>query len=73
MRVSLFLLYTNGLIVTPTYDAYLDNGTDIGLTVGIIILAYAVGFVKLHQADQEGKEKMLFNMPASCSFSSWGP
>ena len=73
MQVSLFLLYTNGLIVTPTYDAYLDNGTDIGLTVGIIILAYAFRFVKLPWAVQEGKEKMFFNIPASRSFSICGP
>jgi hypothetical protein len=25
----------------PTHDTYLDNGTDIGLTVGSFILSYA--------------------------------
>lgn len=39
---------TNGLIVTPTHDAYLDNGTDKGLTVGNFILAYACRFVNIH-------------------------
>jgi hypothetical protein len=33
--------------VTPTHDAYLDNGTDIGLTVGVSILAYAEWLVKV--------------------------
>lgn len=32
---------TNCLKVAPTYDAYLDNGTNVGLTVGIIIVTYA--------------------------------
>lgn len=36
------------LVVTPTHDAYLDNGTDLGLTVGNLILAYAPGLVKIH-------------------------
>ena len=30
---------TNRLIVTPTDDAYLDDGTYLGLTVGKSILA----------------------------------
>lgn len=32
---------TNCLQVTPTHDAYLENGTLTGLTVGIYILSYA--------------------------------
>ena len=32
---------TNCPNVAPTYDAYLDNGTNVGLTVGIIIITYA--------------------------------
>lgn len=39
---------TNCLIVTPTHGAYLDNGTDIGLTVDDLILAYALGLVNIH-------------------------
>ena len=35
------------LIVTPTHDAYLENGTDIGLTVGKFIVAYA-GLLLFH-------------------------
>ena len=27
--------------MTPTHDAYLDNGTDLGLTVGSLIIAYS--------------------------------
>lgn len=42
---------TNCLIVTPTHGAYLDNGTDMGLTVDDLILAYALGLVKLVIAD----------------------
>lgn len=42
-------MVTNRLIVTPTHDAYLDNGTVIGLTVGSLILAYAVGLVNIHE------------------------
>lgn len=38
---------TNRLSAAPTHDAYLDNGTDIGLTVGILILAYAKTFVNI--------------------------
>jgi hypothetical protein len=37
---GLIIIDTNCLIVTPTHDAYLDNGTDIGLTVGMIIIAF---------------------------------
>lgn len=44
-----FTKTTNRLIVTPTHDAYLDNGTDIGLTVGVSILAYAEWLVKVAQ------------------------
>lgn len=40
-ELILFLMVTNCLLVTPTHDAYLENGTDIGLTVGNLILAYA--------------------------------
>lgn len=43
-----FFTVTNCLIVTPTYDAYLENGTDIGLTVGNLILAYARAPVNIH-------------------------
>ena len=41
-RLACFSLTTNRLIVTPTHDAYLDNGTDIGLTVGSLIIAYSI-------------------------------
>lgn len=33
--------------MTPTHDAYLDNGTDIGLTVGNHIIAYAIETVNI--------------------------
>jgi hypothetical protein len=33
--------------VTPTHDAYLDNGTNIGLTVGKPIIAYVVWAVNI--------------------------
>lgn len=46
-------LDTNRLIVTPTYDAYLENGTDIGLTVGILILSYTFLFVNIHKFIEE--------------------
>ena len=39
--VDLIFQFTNCLIVTPTHDAYLENGTDIGLTVGKSMIAYA--------------------------------
>ncbi len=39
--VDLIFQFTNCLIVAPTYDAYLENGTDIGLTVGKFIVVYA--------------------------------
>lgn len=32
--------YINCLRVTPTHDAYLDNGTLAGLTVDTLIIAY---------------------------------
>lgn len=40
---------TNCLNVAPTYDAYLDNGTNVGLTVGIIIITYAEILVNILQ------------------------
>lgn len=40
---------TNCLIVTPTHDAYLENGTNIGLTVGIHIIAYTFMPVNIPQ------------------------
>ena len=43
--VGLIFRFTNCLIVTPTHDAYLENGTCIGLTVGESIVAYAEQFV----------------------------
>ncbi len=39
--VDLIFQFTNCLIVTPTHDVYLENGTNIGLTVGKFIVAYA--------------------------------
>ena len=42
IRLACFSLTTNRLIVTPIHDAYLDNGTDIGLTVGSLIIAYSI-------------------------------
>ena len=47
LKLILLFQVTNRLIVTPTHDAYLDNGTDIGLTVGVSILAYAEWLVKV--------------------------
>ena len=41
-------MVTNCLIVTPIHDAYLDNGTDIGLIVGSLILADALDLVNIH-------------------------
>ena len=38
---------TNRLSATPTHDAYLDNGTDIGLIVGILIIAYSMVLVNI--------------------------
>ena len=38
---------TNCLIVTPTHDAYLEDGTYIGLTVDIHILAYTIHNVNI--------------------------
>jgi len=38
---------TNCLIVTPTHDAYLDNGTSLGLTVGTLIISYAIFIVNI--------------------------
>jgi len=40
-------LTTNHLIVTPIHDTYLDNGTNIGLTVGGFIIAYSIITVNL--------------------------
>lgn len=40
---------TNSLWATPTHDAYLENGTYIGLTVGIYILAYVGEDVNIHK------------------------
>ena len=44
-----FFGFTNCLIVTPTHDAYLENGTCIGLTVGESIVAYAERFVNMRK------------------------
>lgn len=44
-----FFRFTNCLIVTPTHDAYLENGTCIGLIVGEPIIAYAERFVKMRK------------------------
>lgn len=42
---SKFNYITNSLFVTPTYDAYLDNGTNIRLTVGISIIPLILSIV----------------------------
>ena len=47
--VDLIFRFTNCLIVTPTHDAYLGNGTDIGLTVGKLIVAYAGSLVNMRK------------------------
>ena len=47
--VDLIFRFTNCLIVTPTHDAYLENGTCIGLTVGKPIVAYAEWFVNMRK------------------------
>jgi hypothetical protein len=39
--------------VTPTHDAYLDNGTNIGLTVGKPIIAYVVWSVNIPEKLKE--------------------
>lgn len=42
LRIGLIIFYDiNCLIVMPTHDIYLDNGTDIGLTVDTVMIAYA--------------------------------
>ena len=43
--VGLIFRFTNCLIVTPTHDAYLENDTCIGPTIGKSIVAYAEHFV----------------------------
>ena len=35
-------------MATPTHDAYLDNGTNTGLTVGINSISHIVCFVKVN-------------------------
>ena len=47
-------MITNRLIVTPTHDAYLENGTDIGLTVGNLIIAYGDLDVNIHRLNYLG-------------------
>ena len=46
--VGLIFRFTNCLLVTPTHDAYLENGTYIGLTVGESMVAYAERLVKYY-------------------------
>lgn len=50
--------------MTPTHDAYLDNGTSTGLTVDIHIVAYAEIFVnireKLYRKFKDGFQDFLF-------------
>ena len=40
LKLILLFQVTNRLIVTPIHDAYLENGTYEGLTVGDLIIAY---------------------------------
>ena len=44
--------FTNGSFVTPTHDAYLDNGTNIRLTVGIIIISLILSTVNTQEEIQ---------------------
>jgi len=37
----------NCLRVTPTHDAYLENGTLVGLTVGILMISYVKSIVNI--------------------------
>ena len=69
--------FTNRLIVTPTHDAYLENGTCIGLTVGKPTIAYAGWFVNMRKnftlqnfCTYFGNSKVNLRMPASLSFLS---
>jgi len=34
------MFFKHALVVMPTHDTYLDNGTDIGLTVDEFILSH---------------------------------
>ena len=65
---------TNSLIVTPTHDAYLENGTYIGLTVGNYMIAYADNLVNILENISFraiyylGNSKTNFKIPASSNF-----
>ena len=54
----------------PPHDTYLDNGTDIGLTVGSFILSYARKTVNIPRKNHYclGKVKTNFRIPASSNF-----
>jgi hypothetical protein len=59
--------------VTLTHNAYLDNGTNIGLTVGRPIVAYVVWAVNIPEKVERkifyfGNSKTYFRIPASSSF-----
>jgi hypothetical protein len=59
--------------VTPTHDAYLENGTDIGLTVGKSMIAYVISDVNIPKEVEKiyahfGNSKMYFRIPASFRF-----
>lgn len=45
-------LFTNSSFVTPTHDAYLDNGTNIRLTVGIITISLILATVNTQEEIQ---------------------
>jgi hypothetical protein len=47
-------------VATPTHDAYLENGTLAGLTVGTYIIAYAFGLVNIPGSTNFYKMRNIF-------------
>ena len=63
--------------MTPTHDAYLEDGTNIGLTVGKLIIAYAAkpvnmqnNFARSYGKSYFGNSKINLKMPESFNFCS---
>lgn len=55
--------------MTPKHDAYLENGTNIGLTVGILIIAYAFMLVNI-QKIYLGNLKINLSIPSFSNFEN---
>lgn len=55
--------------MTPTHDAYLENGTNIGLTVGIPIIAYAFMLVNIRK-NYLGNSKINLSIPSFSNFEN---